>query len=45
MESNRIAISVNEARRALGLSRTTMYKAVREDIIDHIRVGRRHELS
>lgn len=39
--SNKIAISVEEARQELGLSRTLMYQAVKEGIIEHVRVGRR----
>lgn len=39
--SNKIALSVEEARQELGLSRTLMYQAVKEGIIEHVRVGRR----
>ena len=41
MEIERIAVSVNEARRAIGLSRTSMYQAIRTGRIPSIRIGRR----
>ncbi len=40
METTKLALNIEEARQKLGLSRTSMYAAVRQGIIGHVRVGR-----
>ena len=41
MESDRLAVSVEQARRQLGLSRGLMYEAIHSGQIPSIRIGRR----
>lgn len=40
-KTNRLALSVEEARLQLGLSRSLMYEAVRNKQVPSIRIGRR----